>query len=154
MLEISDLKLPVDHAPEEIASSVAVALKAPHGEVLNFKVHRRAIDARRGRVLFIYTLHVVVRDETAALANYRREMAKVSVLEDRRYTQLSDITVRDSAPGLRPVVVGTGPCGLFCALLLARHGLKPIVLERGKAAGPRARDVTGFWRRGLEFNPD
>lgn len=154
MLEISDLKLPVDHPPEEIAATVDVVLKAPHGEVLDIKVHRRAIDARRGRVLFIYTLHVTVRDEAAALENFRREMAKVNVLDERRYAELSGIIVREQAPDLRPVVVGTGPCGLFCALLLARYGWKPLVLERGKAAGPRARDVTGFWRRGMEFNPE
>jgi len=57
-------------------------------------------------------------------------------------------------PARRPVIVGSGPCGLFCALLLARAGWKPILLERGKAAGDRARDVTGFWRRGWDFNPE
>ncbi len=154
MLEISDLKLPVDHPPEEIAASVAVALKAPHGEVLDIKVHRRAIDARGGRVLFIYTLHVTVRDEAAALENFRREMAKVQLYKERKYAELNGILVRERPPAFPPVVVGTGPCGLFCALLLARKGWKPVVLERGKAAGPRARDVTGFWRRGLEFDPD
>jgi uncharacterized FAD-dependent dehydrogenase len=154
MLEISELKLPVDHAPEEIARSVAVLLKAPHGEVLEVKTHKRAIDARKGRVLLSYTLHVTVRDEAAALAHYRSEMARVQALPERRYGELAGVIVRDSAPDSRPVVVGTGPCGLFCALLLARHGWKPVVLERGKAAGPRARDVTGFWRRGLEFDPE
>ncbi len=154
MLEISELKLPVDHTPEDMAEAVAVALHAPHGEVLEIKVHKRAIDARRGRVLLIYTLHVSVRDEAAALEHFRREIAKVAVLVEKKYAELNGILIRETAPDLRPVVVGTGPCGLFAALLLARHGWKPIVLERGKAAGPRARDVTGFWRRGMEFNPD
>src|SRR6187551_1026306 len=104
MLEISDLKLPVDHPPEEMAATVAVVLKAPHGEILNVKVHRRAIDARRGRVLFIYTLHVTVRDEAAALENYRPEMAKVRVLEEQRYAELNGIIVREKVPDLRPVV--------------------------------------------------
>jgi uncharacterized protein len=54
----------------------------------------------------------------------------------------------------RPLIIGSGPCGLFCALLLARAGRKPILLERGKPAGDRARDVTGFWRRGWAFNPE
>ncbi len=53
-----------------------------------------------------------------------------------------------------PIIIGSGPCGLFCALILARAGWKPILLERGKAAGDRARDVTGFWRRGWAFNPE
>ena len=154
MLEISELKLPVDHTPEDMAQAVTLVLNAPNGEVLETKVHKRAIDARRGRVLLIYTLHVAVRDEAAALEHYRRELAKVSVLTEKRYAELSGIIVREKAPDLRPIVVGTGPCGLFCALLLARHGWRPVVLERGKPAGPRARDVTGFWRRGMDFNPD
>lgn len=154
MLEISELKLPVDHTPEDVVRAAELVLRAPPGEIIDVKPHRRAIDARRGRVLLSYTLHVTVRDEAAALEHYRREMATVSVLAERRYAELSGIIVREKAPDLRPVVVGTGPCGLFCALLLARHGWRPVVLERGKAAGPRARDVTGFWRRGMELNPD
>jgi hypothetical protein len=56
-------------------------------------------------------------------------------------------------PTDRPVVIGTGPAGLFAGLLLAQLGFCPILLERGKMAGPRARDVTKFWRTG-EFDPE
>jgi uncharacterized protein len=154
MLEVSELKLAVDHTEGEMARTLTYALRAPHGEILSHRVHRRAIDARRGRVLLNYTLHVAVCDEAAAVEHHRREVARVQVLPERRYAALDGIVARDTPPAERPVVVGTGPCGLFCALLLARKGWKPVVLERGKPAGPRARDVTGFWRRGLEFNPE
>ena len=154
MLEIAELKLPVDHAPEDIRQAAVAALNVPDADVLDVSINKRAIDARRGRVLLNYKLHATVRDEAAALAQHRRELARVSVLVEKAYAELAGVIIRQSPPDQRPIVVGTGPCGLFCALLLARHGWRPIVLERGKQAGPRARDVTGFWRRGMEFNPE
>ena len=48
----------------------------------------------------------------------------------------------------RPVVVGMGPAGLFCALLLARAGAKPLVIERGRPVEQRSRDVAAFWTEG------
>jgi len=51
--------------------------------------------------------------------------------------------------GPRPVVIGAGPCGLMAALILAQMGLKPIVIERGKAVRERTRDTWGLWRRAV-----
>ncbi len=48
----------------------------------------------------------------------------------------------------RPVVIGTGPCGLFAGLMLARMGFRPIILERGKSVRERSKDTFGFWRHG------
>ncbi|WP_096664320.1 NAD(P)/FAD-dependent oxidoreductase [Polaromonas sp. AET17H-212] len=59
----------------------------------------------------------------------------------------------DSAPAVRPVVVGFGPCGIFAALLLAQMGFKPIVLERGKKVRERTKDTWGLWRKGV-LNPE
>jgi len=154
MLELSELKLPVDHGDGALAPAAARAMGMGEDQVLSVTVYRRAIDARHGRATFNYTLHVAVTDEEEALRKHVAAECKLTRLVERRYAGLDGVVVRERAPDLRPVVVGTGPCGLFCALLLARHGWKPVVLERGKAAGPRARDVTGFWRRGLAFDPE
>ncbi|RZI72917.1 MAG: NAD(P)/FAD-dependent oxidoreductase, partial [Variovorax sp.] len=54
---------------------------------------------------------------------------------------------------LRPVVVGFGPCGIFCALMLAQMGFKPIVLERGKTVRQRTKDTWGLWRKS-RLNPE
>jgi uncharacterized FAD-dependent dehydrogenase len=55
--------------------------------------------------------------------------------------------------GLRPVVVGAGPCGLFAGLILAQMGFRPIILDRGKVVRQRTKDTWGLWRR-AELNPD
>lgn len=154
MLEISDIRLPVDHAPEDIPQAVALALALEVKDLLDCVVYRRAVDARHGRVMLNFVVHVAVADEPRALREFDKSLCKANPLPDRRYRELTGLIVREKAPDLPPVVVGTGPCGLFAALLLARQGWRPIVLERGKPAGPRARDVTAFWRRGGEFNPE
>jgi len=154
MLEIAELKLPVDHAPEALRTAAVEALGIADADLLTLHVNQRAIDARRGKVRLNYRLHVTVSDEAAALAQHRSDLARVAVWEEKPYAGMAGVLIRRTPPALRPVVVGTGPCGLLCALLLARHGWRPLVLERGKPAGPRARDVTGFWRRGMEFNAE
>ncbi len=154
MLEVSDLKLPVDHEADAVPLAVARALGLELGDLLDWSIYRRAVDARHGRVMLNYVVHVQVAEEAVALRSFDRALCKLNPLPDRRYQELVGIVLRSKAPELRPVVVGTGPCGLFAALLLARQGWRPVVLERGKPAGPRARDVTAFWRRGGEFNPE
>jgi uncharacterized FAD-dependent dehydrogenase len=156
MLLLSQVLLPVDHPEEAPRAAAARALKLTPGELQAVTIKQRAIDARRGHVEFSYTLLVQVADEERVL---RRLGAtpRVRKAEPELYTAPHETgpAGKDGASAnARPVIVGTGPCGLFCGLLLARAGRKPVLLERGKAAGDRARDVTGFWNRGWAFNPE
>ena len=148
MLLISQLRMPVDHSEQDLRVAAAKVLHLPPSALLELVIDQRAIDARRGVVYFSYTLRVAVANEEAVLA--KAEAKQVQRAPDESYTQLQGLPA--NLPTKRVVVVGSGPCGLLCSLLLARHGFKPILLERGKTAGDRARDVTGFWRRNWEFN--
>ena len=63
--------------------------------------------------------------------------------------EVSKSDIGKSQEASRPVVVGAGPAGLFCALMLAESGLKPILLERGRKVEDRIRDVEHFWETGI-----
>jgi uncharacterized FAD-dependent dehydrogenase len=151
MLQLSQLLLPVDHSDEDLRRAILRVLRVKDADLKSIDIRQRAIDARRRHVRFSYTVWVEVTDEPRV----RRRAGKggrIVAAPNQSYRQLPD--TMPPLPDSRPLVVGTGPCGLFCGLLLARAGWRPILLERGKAAGDRARDVTGFWRRGWQFDPE
>jgi uncharacterized FAD-dependent dehydrogenase len=151
MLQISQLLLPVDHTPDTLRREVMRTLKVKDADLVSITLKQRAIDARRGHVQFSLTVLVEVKNEPVVLARCAPS-SHVAPAPIETYQQIHGTIIHQ--PAKRPVIVGSGPCGLFCALLLARAGWKPILLERGKAAGDRARDVTGFWRRGWAFDPE
>ena len=152
MLQISQLRLPVDHDDAALRRAVVHDLGVDDEAVTKIEIKQRALDARKkAEILYCYTLLVDVADEAGVL-NKVGKPGHIEAAPDETYKGLDGLPIHASKP--KVVIVGTGPCGLFCGLLLARQGYKPILLERGKQAGPRARDVTGFWRRGWDFNPD
>lgn len=149
MLQLSQVLLPVDHTDASLHLAALELLRTSENDLRSLTIKQRAIDARRGHVHFSYTLLADVTDETRILQKIA-PAARVQVAVPEGYhTPQGRHEVSE-----RPVIVGSGPCGLFCGLLLARAGMKPLLLERGKAAGERARDVTGFWNRGWGFNAE
>ncbi|MDA0811309.1 MAG: hypothetical protein O3C21_02800 [Verrucomicrobia bacterium] len=150
MLEIRELTLPIGHTDAELRQAAAAAIGTHPEGIGSLTIWKRAIDARkRDRVSFNYTVHVDAEPGTTI-----RNKAHVGPAPDRIYRELDGLRSGNREKDARPVIVGLGPCGLFAGLVLARMGFAPRIFERGKAAGPRARDVTGFWRRGVEFNPE
>lgn len=152
MIQISQLRVPITHTDEDLRRAAAQMLGIRPEGMLHFSIKQRAVDARkRSEVLFSYTLLVEVANEAAVLEKAGKP-GYVEPEPDETYHM--PVPVHQGQVKPKVVIVGSGPCGLFCGLVLARQGYKPILLERGKAAGPRARDVTGFWRRGWDFDPN
>jgi uncharacterized protein len=146
MLIINQLRLPITHTPGDLLGAAAKAILVPQGSLSNLEILNRAIDARRGRVELCYSIRVQAPEPEKIVA--KLASPRVQLDPGETYSQ-----PQSTATPLKVIVVGSGPCGLTCALMLARAGWNPILLERGKAAGDRARDVTGFWRRNWAFDP-
>ena len=154
MIRLSDLALPLDHSPEALEAAAAARLGLTPAQVARVSVVRRGNDARKqAAIRLIYTLDVVLAegvDEALVLAGFGGD-DHVRVAPDTSYRP--PVVAPVGWAGERPVVIGAGPCGLMAALILAQMGLRPIIIERGKAVRERTRDTWGLWRRSV-LNPE
>ncbi len=145
MIRLTEIRLPLDHGEGALPAAVAARLGVAEGDIREIKVFRRAHDARRkAAIVFSYTLDVEVAGEAGVLARHAGDR-HVSVTPDESYRFVG----RAPSGASRPVVVGTGPCGILAALVLAQMGFRPIILERGKVVRERTKDTWGLWRRGV-----
>ncbi|MBL8553267.1 MAG: NAD(P)/FAD-dependent oxidoreductase [Phenylobacterium sp.] len=150
MLRVSELKLPLDHAPQALPAAVAARLGVGEADLLSWSVWKRAHDARRkSAILKVYIVDVEVRGE----ADVARRLAGDPHVRPTPDTAYRPVAAAPPALPLRPVVIGAGPCGLFAGLILAEMGFRPIILDRGKAVRERTKDTWGLWRRS-ELDPE
>ncbi|OUQ61638.1 hypothetical protein B5E56_02755 [Flavonifractor sp. An112] len=147
MLRIQNISLPLDGSQGQLKKKAARILGVKPEVITGLSLARQSIDARKKNdVHYVCTVDVTVADEGRVMARCRDR--NVSLHQSAPYVFP---TVRRTS-SLPPVVVGMGPAGLFAALFLARNGLAPIVLERGRPVEERTADVERFWTTGV-LNP-
>ncbi len=141
MIRVNNIKLPLGYTDEDVVRACAKELRVSPKAVEKAALYRRSIDARHKDDIH-YTTSVDVHlniNEQAALN--RSKSKNAAIAEEYRYTPL---TPRDKEK--RPLIVGTGPAGLFCALTLVQSGIRPIVIERGSKVEERAKAVQELWQ--------
>lgn len=148
MIRINQLKLPVRHTSADLERKIEKTLKVPPGKLKSWKIVRQSVDARHKEELkFIYSIDVEADREKELVRQARSR--DVQLVKEIRYC----FPEPGETPLLhRPVIVGDGPAGLFCGLMLARNGYCPIILERGECVEERTKRVAEFWETGV-LNP-
>jgi uncharacterized FAD-dependent dehydrogenase len=154
MLRINEVKLPLNHTEPELPAAILARLGIPAADLRGYTVFKRSYDARKkSAIVLIYSIDVEVADEAAVLARLKHDIHLMPSPDTGYKFVATAQQLAGHGQNQRPVVIGTGPCGLFAALVLAQMGLRPIILERGKQVRERTVDTFGFWRK-RELNPE
>ncbi|QHV00528.1 NAD(P)/FAD-dependent oxidoreductase [Synechocystis sp. CACIAM 05] len=148
MLRISEIKLPLDHDEIALEEAILKKLGIRGEELTSYTIFKRSYDARkRGNILLVYIVDVETPLEKKLLAKLAGDR-QIIPSPDTTYKLVAQVKPDQKFEGKRPIVIGTGPCGMFAGLLLAQMGLKPIILERGKSVRDRSVDTFRFWVKG------
>ena len=151
MISLQQIQLPITHSDSELQEKIAKLLGLDFEEVKNFTITKRAIDSRKKRqmIYFVYSVTIELDDEEKILksstvkGNIKHH--RIEIKEPYIYELPKVSTKKFKA---RPIIVGTGPAGMFSALLLAKAGLKPLVIERGGDVDSRIKTVETFMNTG------
>lgn len=152
MIKITQIKLPVSHAKQDLKNKIIKELRLKHifasdMPVFTYDIIRRSIDARKKPdIFYVYSVSVDFKnDKTEAFILKKCKNSNASLYDNNEYI-LPDNPKK--LPNKRPVVVGFGPGGMFAAYILALKGLKPVVIERGDKVSDRIKKVSEFWNSG------
>lgn len=141
MIRINLLKLPIKHSEADIKEAINKVLRIKSDQLLSFEIVKRSLDARKkSEIKYIYSIDALVKEEARIIKQCKNPNVALSPNMEYQYS----ITGSDSMK-LRPVVVGSGPAGLFCTYFLALSGFRPILIERGQSIEHRVKTVNGFW---------
>jgi len=146
LFRISQIKLPITHGESELYSAVAATAKVKPADILQLNIIKQSIDARdKNNICYVYTVDVMFSHTPKNLFKNK----KISKTPTAGYVFPHSGKAFLEHP---PVIVGSGPAGLFCGLFLARAGYNPIIIERGEPANKRIETVNRFWQEGI-LNP-
>ncbi len=142
IIRIEEVPLELDDNENILKSKISKILGIPEKEIINYTIVKRAIDSRRRNVLLIHSVDVKIKNSNSIKKWEKKHRTRIH--EPFIYQE----KIVKENPNKNIVVVGSGPCGLFATLLLAKAGLNPLLIERGKDVDSRIQDVDEFFQKG------
>lgn len=145
MIRVNQIKLPLAHKQEDILYRTAKIMRVAPDKILSWQIVKKSIDARKKPdITVIYSVDVCVESQDKVLARCRNAQVQAVKVVPYEFPEAGQEVLNS-----RPVIIGSGPAGLFCGYLLAKHGYRPLILERGRCVEKRRNDVEQFWREGI-----
>ena len=130
MLRLTEIKLPLDHAQDAIKTAILKKLQISPDDLINYSIFKRSYDARKKEeIILVYILDVETTQQKKLLQHLKKD-PHVMVTPIMSYCQVAQAPTHLVT---RPIVIGTGPCGMFAALMLAQMGFCPIRARTGKS---------------------
>lgn len=144
MIKLSQLKVLVPEKDTDLKNLILKKLRIKETDLTDYKILKKSVDARKKpEIYLVYTVAASVKGEESLLKKHNKD-ANIN-----KYCE-NDYKIPESkSDNTRPIVIGTGPAGLFAAYALALAGLNPIVFERGKEVDERTSDILDFWKTGV-----
>ncbi|MGN0383311.1 MAG: NAD(P)/FAD-dependent oxidoreductase [Eubacterium sp.] len=141
---VSQLKLPIQHNIDDIKQLALSKLHLSVDDVSDFYINKKSIDARdKSDIKITYSVDVIANINCSRI----KHMRNIQILNNNKsYEFISEgkLPLKHN-----PIIVGSGPAGLFCSYLLAKSGYKPIIIERGEAMDERIASVNNFWENNI-----
>ena len=149
MIRINNIKMPVIHNKNDLKKTVYKLYRINEEEVKSFEIAGQAIDARKkDNVVFVYAVDISFKFDEEMEKKRFENIKNVRKIEKKSYSTEKIENFTESENIKRPVVIGSGPAGIFAGLVLAEAGLKPIIIEQGKNVDEREKDVYNFFKTG------
>ena len=148
MILVRNLRLAPEQPLDALRGPAAKKLRIPEREIKELKLVKRSLDARKKS-----DIHYVCAVAAALHGDEQKAIAHAKNADVSEYAEPVYDIPHVAAPEKRPVIVGFGPAGMFAALVLAKAGARPIVLERGMDAVSRKKAVDAL-RAGGELQPE
>lgn len=144
MIRLRQIEVDIDAGKEEILNKCANKLKIDRSQIENIEIKKQSIDAREKKEIFYcYEVDVKVKNEKKVLNKNRSK----DIFHSPNEEYIFKITGTKKLK-YRPIIIGSGPAGLFCGYMLAKYGYKPLILERGECVENRIKAVKEFWEEG------
>lgn len=159
-IRIEEIILRLDEAEDKIKQKISEILEIEISDIVKYIIVKKAIDSRSKRnVFFVYSVDAKIKKQATYFTNLGKASLVLKAKIIRHKVRLHEPfiylikKVKPIHAKHSPVIIGSGPSGLFAALLLAKSGLKPLILERGQDVDRRIKDVEEFLKKG-ELNPE
>ena len=144
MIRITQIKLKIDDDLKLLSKKISKILGISENE-FTYKVVRRSIDARKGDVNYVYSVDILLKNKKESFIMKKVNNKNVMLTNSNKYKFDTFGNIKMNS---RPVIVGSGPAGLFCGYMLAKSGYKPIIIERGEDVDHRRETVDKFFKTG------